>query len=222
VLIAENVRFAYGETVALAGFSATVSPGEVVAIVGPSGSGKSTLLYCLSGLLAPSSGAVRFRDRCLSELTDAERSDLRCRSFGFVFQFGELVPELTLRENIALPLDLVRAPRDLRRRRVAELTERLGLNGHADRRPATVSAGQAQRAAVARAIVHRPAVMFADEPTGALDSVNADIVISALIELAREQDTAVVVVTHDLVVASRADRVIVLRDGAVAIPGEAA
>ena len=212
-LVADELHLTYGATVALAGASATVAPGEILAVVGPSGSGKSSLLYCLAGLFKPDRGEVRFGDVSLSRLSDEERSDLRRSRFGFVFQFSELVPELTLRENITLPLELNKYPRRRRKAIVDELVEKLGLTEHADRRPSNVSGGQAQRAAVARAVVHRPAVVFADEPTGSLDSANGAVVLDLLVGLARDEGAAVVLVTHDATVAARADRVIQMSDG---------
>jgi putative ABC transport system ATP-binding protein len=216
VLIAEELEHSFGPTAALAHANVTVGPGERVALVGPSGSGKTTLLYCLAGLLRPDQGVVSFGGRDLAGLSDEERSAVRLRSFGFVFQFAELVPELTLRENIALPMDLLGVPRRRRRAgRVDDLIHRLGLTGSADRRPARVSGGQVQRAAVARAVAHSPAVVFADEPTGALDSANGEVVVDLLFELSREQGAALVLVTHDPQLAARADRTVELRDGRV-------
>lgn len=216
MLVVRDVEHSFGSTVALGGASATVGPGERIALVGPSGSGKTTLLYCMAGLITPDTGAVSFHDRDFAGLTDIERSALRLRSFGFVFQLAELVPELTLRENIALPLDLLGVPRRRRADRVGELLDRLGITAQADRRPARVSGGQAQRAAVARAVAHRPEVVFADEPTGSLDSANGAAVMDLLFGLSAEQGTALVLVTHDRELARRADRVVVLRDGVVA------
>ncbi|TWH69635.1 ABC transporter ATP-binding protein [Micromonospora olivasterospora] len=213
MLNAIDVRYSFGQTVALADASATVAPGEKVALVGPSGSGKTTFLYCLAGLLRPGRGQVLFNGKDLAKMSDEERSDLRLRSFGFVFQFAELVPELTIRENVALPLDLAGVDRAERAERVALLLDRLGLTSEAGRRPAQVSGGQAQRAAVARAIVHRPSVVFADEPTGSLDTANGEAVIDLLFGLSEEQGSAVVLVTHDPKIACRADRVLELRDG---------
>ncbi|WP_433531323.1 ABC transporter ATP-binding protein [Micromonospora sp. CA-263727] len=215
MLVAEDVEHSFGSTVALAGVSATVEAGEAVALVGPSGSGKTTFMYCLSGLLRPAGGRVTFRGQDLARLGEEERSALRLRSFGFVFQSAELVPELALRENIALPLELLRVRSSQRRARVDELLERLSLVAAADRRPARVSGGQAQRAAVARAVVHGPDLIFADEPTGALDSANGEAVVSLLWELSREGSTAIVLVTHDRELAGRANRTITLRDGSV-------
>ncbi len=213
MLTAENVGLAYGETVALKNASATVSAGEIVALVGPSGSGKSTLLYCMSGIVTPDRGDITFDGRLLGGMADDELSEVRRRSFGFVFQFAELVPELTLRENVTLPMEINRVPRRERRGRAIELLERLGILAEADRRPSQVSGGQAQRAAVARALSHRPQVVFADEPTGSLDSSNGDVVLDVLASVARQDGTAVVLVTHDDKIAQAADRRIPLSDG---------
>lgn len=213
MLSAEEVTLSFGKTVALAGASATVHRGEVLALVGPSGSGKSTMLYCMAGLLQPDGGKVEFDGKVLTKLGDDARSDLRRREFGFVFQFAELVPELSLRENVALPLELNGVPRRQREARVDELLDRLGITEQADRRPAKVSGGQAQRAAVARAMAHRPRVLFADEPTGALDSQNGAVVLEALLDLAAVDETAVVLVTHDPQISKRAHRVVQMRDG---------
>jgi putative ABC transport system ATP-binding protein len=213
MLSAHDLELRYGSTVALAGADATVDEGSVTALVGPSGSGKSSLLYCLAGLLKPDAGRVRLDGVVLTDLAERQRSDLRRQDFGFVFQFAELVPELTLRQNISLPLELNGVPRRERAARVDELLGLLGIADQANRRPALVSGGQAQRAAVARALVHRPRVLFADEPTGSLDSANGAIVLAALVDIARRHGTAVVLVTHDENIANRADTIITVRDG---------
>ncbi|MDI1460416.1 ABC transporter ATP-binding protein [Catellatospora sp. KI3] len=213
MLIAEKLSLTFGDTVALAEASATVGAGEVVALVGASGSGKSTMLHCMAGLLRPASGRVLFDGHEITNLDDDSRSDVRRSRFGFVFQFAELVPELTLRENIALPLELIGVKRKDRDARVEELVEALGLREHADRRAAQVSGGQAQRAAIARGIAHKPKVVFADEPTGALDSDNGKLVLDAFLALARHNGTAILLVTHDHTVAEWADRVLTMRDG---------
>ncbi|MFI5529181.1 ABC transporter ATP-binding protein [Kitasatospora sp. NPDC051853] len=215
MLVGKDVSHSFQTTRVLNGVSASIAAGEAVALVGPSGSGKTTLLYCLAGLIQPEGGTVAFQGRSLAGMGDDERSELRRTSFGFIFQSSELVPELTIAENISLPLELLKVPRGERQERVGNLLDRLGLAELADRRPARVSGGQAQRAAVARAVVHRPAVVFADEPTGALDSANGAVVIDLLWELAREQNSAVVLVTHDHSLARSADRAIALRDGAL-------
>lgn len=213
LLQATALSVAYGQTPALVDAALTVDAGEVLALTGPSGSGKSTLLYCLAGILAPDSGDVAWRGRSLASLSDDARSDLRRTSFGFVFQFAELVPELSLRENIALPLELNGVGRRERRERVEELVAALGLDQSADRRPAQVSGGQAQRGAVARAVAHRPAMLFCDEPTGSLDSAAGAVVLDQLLTLARDGGAAVVLVTHSADVAAAADRRVDVRDG---------
>ncbi len=213
MLSAHDLQLRYGSTVALAGAGVTVPEACVVALVGPSGSGKSSLLYCLAGLVRPDAGTVLLGADDLTRCPDDTLSDLRRREFGFVFQSAQLVPELTLRQNVGLPLELNGVSRNRRERRVAELLAALGIAEQADRRPSQVSGGQAQRAAVARAMVHRPRVLFADEPTGALDSANGEVVLQALMRLARENGTSVVLVTHDERLAAQADRVVALRDG---------
>lgn len=213
MLQGRDLHLTYGESVALAGAGVTVHPGEAVALTGASGSGKTSILYCLAGLIRPTSGHVILDKKNIVEMSDAERTDLRRRSFGFVFQFAELVPELTLRENVSLPLELNGIRGGKRRARVAELLERLGIGDQADRRPAQVSGGQMQRAAVARALVHRPAVLFADEPTGSLDSDTGKVVLAELMAMSREEGSAVLLVTHDATVAAAADRIVEVSDG---------
>jgi putative ABC transport system ATP-binding protein len=214
-LQARDLRLAFGSTLALNRASLTVVPGEVVALMGPSGSGKSTLLHCLAGILRPDSGEVWFEGQRVDTLSERDRSALRLARFGFVFQFGELVPELTIRENVLLPLQLLRAGPDAFERADA-LLEELEITNIANLRVTEVSGGEAQRAAVVRALVHRPAVIFADEPTGALDSRTGEIVLTALLQVARTQRTSMVLVTHDNRVAAHADREVVIRDGRLA------
>ena len=205
------VRF--GATTALHRVTLRVGGGEMIAVTGPSGSGKSTLLRCLAGLQRPDAGAVWFQGRDLVTLTDAQRAEVRRRSFGFVFQFSELLPELTLAENVGLPLELNHVRSTTRRNRVEELAERLDIADLMARRPGEVSGGQAQRAAVARALAHRPSVVFADEPTGALDSVNGSLVLTALSALARDEGASVLLVTHEDRRAQVADRQVMVVDG---------
>lgn len=218
IVTAEQLRLSYGSTVALAGVDAAVAAGEVLALVGPSGSGKSSLLYCLSRVIRADSGTVLFDGRDLIAMGDDEAAAVRRRSFGFVFQFAELVPELTIGENVALPLQLLRAGRRDITRRTSELLGLLDIEEVRAHRPSEVSGGQAQRAAVARAIAHRPQVIFADEPTGALDAANGQRVLDALTGLARDQGSSVVLVTHDTTVAAGADRRLSLRDGLIDQP----
>src|SRR5918999_2187579 len=213
LLAARDLHKSFGATPALAGAGLEVDAGEIVAVMGPSGSGKSTLLHCLAGIVRPDSGTVTFEGRELSALTDAERSALRRSRFGFVFQFGQLVPELTCRENVALPLRLDGMPRRRAERRADELLERLEVTAVARQRPGRVSGGEGQRVAVARALVTDPRVLFADEPTGALDSLNGERVMELLTAAARERGTAVVVVPPQAPVAAYSDREVVVRDG---------
>ena len=215
MLAADAISFSYSRTEVLSDLSMTFTAGESVALVGPSGCGKTTFLYCLSGLLAPASGTVSFQGEDIAAGGEQGRALLRRTAFGFVFQSADLVSELTVRENVALPLDLAGVARGERDRRVGALLERLGLDQVADRRPARVSGGQRQRAAVARAVVHRPAVVFADEPTGALDSANGATVMELLLDLAKEQGTTIVLVTHDNGLARLADRSVEMLDGRI-------
>ncbi|MEU5717869.1 ABC transporter ATP-binding protein [Streptomyces sp. NPDC020403] len=213
LLTARDLRKTYGSTAALDGASFSVHPGEVVAVMGPSGSGKSTLLHCLAGIVVPDSGTISYAGRELSAMSDAERSALRRSDFGFVFQFGQLVPELTCVENVALPLRLGGTGRKAAEHTALEWMERLEVEDLAGQRPGEVSGGQGQRVAVARALVASPKVIFADEPTGALDSLNGERVMELLTGSARSAGTAVVLVTHEARVAAYSDRDVVVRDG---------
>jgi putative ABC transport system ATP-binding protein len=215
LLVADDLRKAFGATPALDGASISIDAGEVVAVMGPSGSGKSTLLHCLAGITNPDSGHVRYEGRELNTMPDRERSALRRGKFGFVFQFGQLVPELTCLENVALPLRMERVRRREAERRAMEWLERLEVTDVAGKRPGEVSGGQGQRVAVARALVSNPRVIFADEPTGALDSLNGERVMRLLTQAARESQAAVVLVTHEARVAAYSDREVVVRDGRV-------
>ncbi|WP_413103077.1 ABC transporter ATP-binding protein [Streptomyces sp. Inha503] len=213
LLIAASLHKTYGHTPALDGADFSIHPGEVVAVMGPSGSGKSTLLHCLAGIVKPDSGSVHYNGRELTALSDAERSGLRRGEFGFVFQFGQLVPELSCVENVALPLRLNGTKRKEAEARASAWMERLEVADVAHKRPGEVSGGQGQRVAVARSLVTGPRVLFADEPTGALDSLNGERVMELLTEAARESRTAVVLVTHEARVAAYSDREVVVRDG---------
>jgi putative ABC transport system ATP-binding protein len=214
----QGLQLSFGSTTALDGVWLDVAAGEVVAVMGPSGSGKSTLLHCLAGILRPDRGRVLFDGEDLASWSERQRSDLRLRRFGFVFQFGDLVSELTLRENVELPLRLTGHRVGSARKRAHELLDRLDIDHVADRRAGSVSGGQAQRAAVARALATEPAVLFADEPTGALDSVAGEAVLQAMLDLSTESGSTVLLITHDHRVAAYADRVIVMRDGRIAVP----
>lgn len=213
ILVARDLHKSFGATPALAGAGASVRAGEVLAVMGPSGSGKSTLLHCLAGILRPDAGTVTYNGVVLSELPDRPRSALRRGEFGFVFQFGQLVPELTCLANVALPLRLAGVRRRQAEKTATEWLERLEVSDVADKRPGETSGGQGQRVAIARALVGAPKVIFADEPTGALDSLNGERVMKLLVDAAKESGAAVVLVTHEARVAAYADREIVVRDG---------
>ncbi|MCZ4100866.1 ABC transporter ATP-binding protein [Streptomyces sp. So13.3] len=213
LLSADALHKTYGPTPALDGADFTIRSGEVVAVMGPSGSGKSTLLHCLAGIVRPDAGKVLYRGEELSAMSDAARSALRRGDFGFVFQFGQLVPELTCVENVALPLRLNGAKRKEAERLATEWLHRLEVDDLGHKRPGEVSGGQGQRVAVARALVGGPRVIFADEPTGALDSLNGERVMRLLTDAARDTGAAVVLVTHEARVAAYSDREIVVRDG---------
>jgi putative ABC transport system ATP-binding protein len=208
-----DITKSFGPTPALVGASLAVWPGEVVAVMGPSGSGKSTLLHCLAGIVRPDSGTVTYGDTDIAALSDADRSALRRGEFGFVFQFGQLVPELTCLENVALPLRLAGVRRRLAEQAARTWLTRLEVEAVAGQRPGDVSGGQGQRVAVARALVGEPKVVFADEPTGALDTLNGERVMTLLVSAAKDTGTAVVLVTHEARVAAYSDREIVVRDG---------
>ncbi|MFE7181158.1 ABC transporter ATP-binding protein [Streptomyces erythrochromogenes] len=213
LLAATDLRKAYGTTNALDGAEFSIHAGEVVAVMGPSGSGKSTLLHCLAGIVPPDSGSIVYAGRELTAMSDAERSELRRTEFGFVFQFGQLVPELTCVENVALPLRLTGVKRKEAERTALHWMEQLQVEDLGGKRPGEISGGQGQRVAVARALVTGPRVIFADEPTGALDSLNGELVMQLLTEAARSANAAVVLVTHETRVAAYSDREIVVRDG---------
>lgn len=205
----------FGETIALRGIDFRLSEGEIVAVMGPSGSGKSTLLHCLAGIIRPNAGEVRLRGARIDDLDEERRTTLRRQHFGFVFQFGQLIAELPARENVALPLLLDRVSRREAMARADEALHRLGVADVGGRRCGDMSGGQSQRVAVARALVVQPSVVFADEPTGSLDSVNGARVMEQLVGRAQEDRAAIVLVTHDPGVAEYADRVVEVRDGLV-------
>jgi putative ABC transport system ATP-binding protein len=212
---AREITLSFGVTAALRGASVSVGAGEILAVMGPSGSGKSTLLHCLAGILVPDSGEVHFAGRRIDRLRETERSALRRDRFGFVFQFGQLVPELTAEENVALPLLLGGMRRAEALAAARAWFARLDLDGTEQRRSGELSGGQAQRVALARGLVARPEVLFADEPTGSLDSLTGEHVMELLAAAARDQGTTVVLVTHEARVAAYADREVIVRDGKV-------
>jgi putative ABC transport system ATP-binding protein len=213
-----DVRKVYGrgegEVVALDGVSVALAAGSFTAIMGPSGSGKSTFLNVAAGLDRPTAGTVAMGDTDLTRLSERRLTILRRERIGFVFQAFNLLPSLTVAQNIALPLRL--DGRRLRRSNVREVAARVGLENRLRHRPSQLSGGQQQRVAIARALVTRPEVMFADEPTGALDRKTGRDVLALLREIADEDGHTVVMVTHDPVAAAYADRVILLADGRIA------
>jgi putative ABC transport system ATP-binding protein len=215
---ARDVVKSFGQTPALRGASLSLRRGEILAVMGPSGSGKSTLLHCLAGIFTPDRGEIWFDGRRLDALSESERTKLRRTAFGFVFQFGQLVPELTVADNIALPLLLNHVKRKEAYEKAAAWLDRLELQGLGGRRTGELSGGQAQRVALARALVTRPRVLFADEPTGSLDSLTGEMVMDLMVGLAREEETTVALVTHEARVAACADREILVRDGKVFDP----
>jgi len=216
VLIVDDLSKTYrsggGELAAVRNVSFRVDNGETVAIVGPSGSGKTTLLGLLAGLDSPSSGSVSVDGKELSALSEDGRARLRRERIGFVFQSFQLIPTLTARENVEVPLQL---RGDRSNGRADELLARVGLAGREHHFPTQLSGGEQQRVAIARAFVHGPQILFADEPTGNLDAATGQRIIDLLMELNRELGTTLVLVTHDLDLAARARRVIRLADGVV-------
>lgn len=215
VLEARGLHKRFGPTEALRGVDFQLAAGEMVAVMGSSGSGKSTLLHCLAAILRPDVGSVAFEGGRIDDLGEDARSRLRRTSFGFVFQFGQLVPELTALENVSLPLLLGTVGRRDAEAQAAEWFPKLGLAGLEGRRPGDMSGGQAQRVAVARALVTEPAVIFADEPTGSLDSLAGEQVMELLTGAASDAGSSVVVVTHEARVAAYAHREVIVRDGRI-------
>ncbi|MFR9481014.1 ABC transporter ATP-binding protein [Corynebacterium amycolatum] len=214
-LCIRDITKSYNSAPVLTGISLTIEPGETVAVMGPSGSGKSTLLHCMSGVLLPDDGDVISGDTKINSLSDADRSALRLHDFGFVFQDGQLLPELTARENVALPMILQGKKRSTSLALADDVLSRLGLKDLTRRRPGQMSGGQAQRVAIARAMAGEPGVIFADEPTGALDQSTGHEVMQQLIALVEQTGTTLVMVTHDVKVADWCRRRVEIRDGLI-------
>ncbi|MEV4899880.1 ABC transporter ATP-binding protein [Citricoccus sp. NPDC055426] len=224
LLVARGLRKSYGTTHALDGVDLTVEAGESVAIMGPSGSGKTTLMHILSGILTPDAGSVQFTGTGtgptasgteVTALNEEARAKLRRERFGFVFQDGLLLPELTAVENVALPLMLSGVPRPAAESHAAQWLAGLGLDGMQTRRLGELSGGQAQRVAIARAQVADPHVVFADEPTGALDSATSASVLAALLDSTVGRGRTLVMVTHDQATADRCSRLVRVADGRI-------
>lgn len=215
VLSTDNITKSFGNVRALSGVSLQIHEGESVAIMGPSGSGKSTLLHCLSGVLVPESGKVLFRGEDIAAQKDVTRSRLRLSQFGFVFQDGQLIPELPARENVALPLVLTGTLLPKALKRADQLLAQLGLSELKKRRPGDMSGGQAQRVAIARALIGNPKVVFADEPSGALDQATGYEMMEILTREVQRCGAALVLVTHDINVAQWCSRLIEIRDGQI-------
>jgi putative ABC transport system ATP-binding protein len=215
VLSGTGLTRRFGAATVLSDVDVAVRPGETLAVTGPSGSGKSTLLHCLAGILRPDAGEVRLAGERIDKLSEARRTVLRRDRLGFVFQSGQLLPELPAVENVALPLMLGGVGRAEAVRRAAAWFRSLGIDGLELRTPGRLSGGQQQRVAIARALVTAPAVVFADEPTGALDSDTGRQLVDLLTAVAVRTGTALVLVTHDLDVAARCHRTLALRDGRI-------
>lgn len=216
IISAHKIVKSFGKTKALRGVSLDVMPGEVLAIMGPSGSGKSTLLHSLAAITAIDEGKITLSGERIDTMNDARRSVLRRTEFGFVFQFSQLVPELSVIDNVALPLLLNGVRRKDAYAKAKKWVATVGLGGKEDSLPGELSGGQAQRVAIARAMVIEPRVLFADEPTGSLDSLNSQKVMELFIATAKQHGTTVIMVTHEPTIAAYADREIVVRDGMIA------
>jgi putative ABC transport system ATP-binding protein len=218
VLRAEQLSKIYpsaaGDVTALSDFTHTFQPGQITAIMGPSGSGKSTLLNVLAGLDTPSSGGVFLAEASISRLSESERADLRLKQFGFVFQSFNLIAVFSALQNVAFPIGLAGVEKNEREKHAKELLERFGLGHRLHTLPHKLSGGERQRVALARALANNPDIIFADEPTGNLDSKSGQVVLEALRDVASEGRT-VILVTHDIGLSSMADTILEMRDGAL-------
>ena len=228
---AHGLEMSFGQTHALRGVDLDVAAGEVLAVTGPSGSGKSTLLHVMAGVLVPDAGSVSYHGGKspgggatdvaediavnIAALDEAARSRLRLNEFGFIFQFGQLLPDLSALDNVTIPLLLAGTPRRRALAQAREALGELGLSEHLDKRPTQLSGGQAQRAAVARALVTGPRILFADEPTGSLDSLAAERTMEVLLASVRSRGASLVIITHDARIAAYADREVTVRDGRI-------
>ena len=231
IMRARGLEMSFGRTHALRGVDLDLLAGEVLAVTGPSGSGKSTLLHVMAGVLVPDAGSVSYHGGKspgggatdvaediavnIAALDEAARSRLRLNEFGFIFQFGQLLPDLSALDNVTIPLLLAGTPRRRALAQAREALGELGLSEHLDKRPTQLSGGQAQRAAVARALVTGPRILFADEPTGSLDSLAAERTMEVLLASVRSRGASLVIITHDARVAAYANREVTVRDGRV-------
>ena len=231
IMSARGLEMSFGQTHALRGVDLDLLAGEVLAVTGPSGSGKSTLLHVMAGVLVPDAGSVSYHGGKspgggatdvaediavnIAVLDEAARSRLRLNEFGFIFQFGQLLPDLSALDNVTIPLLLAGTPRRKALAQAHETLGELGLSEHLDKRPTQLSGGQAQRAAVARALVTNPRLLFADEPTGSLDSLAAERTMEVLLNSVRSRGAGLVIITHDARVAAYADREVTVRDGRI-------
>ena len=218
ILVAKDINKIYDEgnirTQVLTGLNLTVNAGERIAIVGTSGSGKSTLLHLLGGLDVPTSGEVWLHGKCLNNMNETERGEMRNKHLGFIYQFHHLLPEFTAIENVAMPLLLRKeVPIKEARQQAVDLLERVGLGHRLEHRPGELSGGERQRVAIARALVTKPSLVLADEPTGNLDYDNAQSIFALLAELQDTMKTALLMVTHDRSLAAMADRQMLLKNG---------
>ena len=219
IMRARGLEMSFGQTHALRGVDLDVAAGEVLAVTGPSGSGKSTLLHVMAGVLVPDTGRVDYHGadttQDIAALDEAARSRLRLKEFGFIFQFGQLLPDLSALDNVTIPLLLAGTPRRRALAQARETLGELGLSEHLDKRPTQLSGGQAQRAAIARALVTNPRLLFADEPTGSLDSLAAERTMEVLLNSVHSRGAALVIITHDARIAAYADREVTVRDGRI-------
>ena len=216
IIRTDDIKKSYGETHAMRGISLDIKRGEVLAIMGPSGSGKSTLLHTLAGITKPDSGKVYFNGSRIDNLNDRQRTMLRRNKFGFVFQFSQLVPELTAIDNVAVPMLLNGIDKKTAYHKAEQWLNKVGISDAKLYHLANqLSGGQIQRVAIARAMIINPEVLFADEPTGSLDSLNSELVMKMFIKTAKENGTTVVMVTHEPTIAAYADREIIVRDGRI-------
>jgi len=218
MVVAVNLRKIYGKgknrVEALKGLNLEIKEGEFVAILGPSGSGKTTLLNCLSGIDVPTEGEVYIDQKALHTMSEDEKTIFRAKTMGFVFQFFNLIPVLTALENVELPLMILGMKNGVREKALSML-EKLGMKEKANRFPNELSGGEQQRVAIARALVHSPKIVWADEPTGALDTRTGEMIVNLLVKLKEDTNTTLVVVTHDERIARKADRILFIEDGKI-------